>query len=291
MQPQETAPSRTPAMTAEAITGRPYLSWSQVSAYSMCPKAFEFRYVLRAPPDFVPSSLVFGSALHDAVASVTQADLEGSPRPPTAQLAARMAQQLASTEVPLKFGKGETLESLVALGTRMLDAYVASPESRPSGTTVLIEEATRETLTEDLPPIEARVDHVYRRADGSIVVRDVKSSRTRWSPDKVMEAAPQLRLYARLLGRDLAPLGRIAALEFVVITKAAKPVVTAHEIPVNDDDDGNDGLVEQISATWHGITSGVFPARPGWPCKSCPFASKCSAAIGVTKGASDGEPQ
>jgi RecB family exonuclease len=193
--------------------------------------------------------------------------------------------------VPLKFGKGETLESLVALGTRMLDAYVASPESRPSGTTVLIEEATRETLTADLPPIEARVDHVYRRADGSIVIRDIKSSRTRWSQDKVQESAPQLRLYARLLGRDLAPLGRIAALEFVVVTKAAKPVVAAHEIPVHDSAVAHDGLVEQISATWHGITSGVFPTRPGWPCKSCPYASRCSAAIGVTKGASDGEPQ
>ena len=47
----------TPAAIAKSITGRSYLSWSQVQSYQMCPKAFEFKYVLNAEPAFVPSSL------------------------------------------------------------------------------------------------------------------------------------------------------------------------------------------------------------------------------------------
>ena len=47
----------TPAMIAQSITGRPYLSWSQTQQYQMYPRAFEFKYVLKAAPAFVPSSL------------------------------------------------------------------------------------------------------------------------------------------------------------------------------------------------------------------------------------------
>ena len=38
----------TPAAIAQSITGRPYISWSQVQQYQMCPRAFEFKYVLKA---------------------------------------------------------------------------------------------------------------------------------------------------------------------------------------------------------------------------------------------------
>ena len=55
------SPSAPPCPSPEAITGRSYISWSQVSSYQLCPKAFEFKYVLRADPAFVPSSLIFGT--------------------------------------------------------------------------------------------------------------------------------------------------------------------------------------------------------------------------------------
>ena len=75
------SPSHPSCPSPVGITGKSYISWSQVSSYQLCPKAFEFKYVLRADPAFVPSSLVFGTAFHDAVARVSQTDLEGAPRP------------------------------------------------------------------------------------------------------------------------------------------------------------------------------------------------------------------
>ena len=47
----------TPAMIAQSITGRPYLSWTQVSSYQQCPRAFAFRYVGNAEPDFRENTL------------------------------------------------------------------------------------------------------------------------------------------------------------------------------------------------------------------------------------------
>ncbi len=210
-------------------------------------------------------------------------------------------QHLSGGATPIQFGKGESLDSLLALASRMLDAYMASPESMPPGATLAIEDVARGVLAPGIPPIEARVDHVYRRPDGSIVVRDIKTTRTKWSESKVAEAAPQLRLYAKLLDADYRADGGVNHLQFVVITKAAKPVVVCHEVPLgtpastpvpnHDGVTSNDGLTEIFSATWRGITSGVFPARPGWPCKSCPYASRCSAAVGIVAGAPSAQPK
>ena len=84
-----------------------------------------------------------------------------------------------------------------------------------------------------------------------------------------------------LLDRELDGVGKVESLEFLTVTKAAKPVVRLHQLPARrDGNDSNDGLVDQLRSVWHGIASGVFPARPGWPCKSCPFNDRCPAAIG-----------
>jgi hypothetical protein len=274
-------PSLVSCPSPEAITGKSYISWSQVSSYQLCPKAFEFKYVLRAEPAFVPSSLVFGTAFHDAVARVSQADLEGAPRPSTEELASGVAEQLRASSVPLKLAKGESLESLDALAGRMLSAYLASPESHVEGTSICIEDVARGVVDSTVPLVEARVDHVYQRQDGSLVVRDVKTTRTKWSDEKISESAPQLQLYALLLDRELDGVGKVESLEFLTVTKAAKPVVRLHQLPARRDTcDGNDGLVDQLRSVWHGIEAGVFPARPGWPCKSCPFNDRCPAAIG-----------
>ena len=55
---------RQPNRLAEQITGRPYLSHSQVSLMRTCPRKFAFQYVENAPKDFLPSSLMLGVYIH-----------------------------------------------------------------------------------------------------------------------------------------------------------------------------------------------------------------------------------
>ena len=112
----------TPAMIAQSITGRPYLSWSQTQQYQMCPRAFEFKYVLKAAPAFAPSSLVFGSAMHEAFAKVHEAQMEGAPAPTAGELTQGVAAVLQGEALPIRYSKLESAETLNALASRMIDA-------------------------------------------------------------------------------------------------------------------------------------------------------------------------
>lgn len=271
------------AAEAQSITGRPYLSWTQVSSYQQCPRAFAFRYVEHADPDFVPSSLLFGSAMHEAFAKVHEHDMEGLPVPSSEDLAGKVSNLLNSSLLPVRYSKGESAESLHALGQRMVDAFLAAPESKPEGQPVCIEDRASGIIDPQIPPIEGKVDFVRLTKDG-LVLRDYKTTRSKWNPDKVEEGAPQLRLYATILNDQLDGWRKITGLEFVTVTKAVKPVVTLH--PVELRQESVQACIDQIGAVWDGIRKSVYPTRPGWPCKTCPYASKCPAAI-KHAGASD----
>ncbi len=172
-----------PAAEARSITGRPYLSWTQVSSYQQCPRAFAFGYVEHADPDFVPSSLLFGSAMHEAFAKVHEHDMEGLPVPSSEDLAGEVSNLLNSSLLPVRYSKGESAESLHALGQRMVDAFLAAPESKPEGQPVCIEDRASGISDPQIPPIEGKVDFVRLTRDG-LVLRDYKTSRSRWNSDK-----------------------------------------------------------------------------------------------------------
>src|SRR5690242_13850930 len=73
---------------AEQITGRTYLSHSQLSLMRACPRRFAFQYQERAPKDFVPSALLLGGGIHTAVETWYRARLEGLSLAPEALLSA-----------------------------------------------------------------------------------------------------------------------------------------------------------------------------------------------------------
>jgi len=71
---EETRPATASAVT---ITGRDYVSWSQLDVMRRCPQRFYLQYVEDTMPQFVPSSLVFGGAVHSALEAFYQGRLEG----------------------------------------------------------------------------------------------------------------------------------------------------------------------------------------------------------------------
>src|SRR2546425_9086021 len=58
---------------ARSITGRDYLSYSQVTTFQACPLKWYFHYVLGLPHEQVSASLVFGGAIHAAIEAYYQA--------------------------------------------------------------------------------------------------------------------------------------------------------------------------------------------------------------------------
>ena len=58
-----------------------HFSVSQMKAWLMCPRKFEFRYVLGAEQEFLPMPLVFGTAFHSALATHYQGFMRGAEVP------------------------------------------------------------------------------------------------------------------------------------------------------------------------------------------------------------------
>ena len=50
--------TRAPNRVAEQITGRTYVSYTQLSLMRSCPRKFAFSYTENAPKDFIPVSLI-----------------------------------------------------------------------------------------------------------------------------------------------------------------------------------------------------------------------------------------
>ena len=75
--PRVTVTQRPVSKLAVSITGRPYVSWSQINCMRRCPKLFSFRYVQYAKPEFVPQALKFGGAVHSALEAYFEGRLAG----------------------------------------------------------------------------------------------------------------------------------------------------------------------------------------------------------------------
>ena len=259
---------------ALSITDRPYLSWSQVSSYQSCPRAYAFRYVDQAEPEFTPSSLCFGGAIHSAISLHHEARLEGADPPTHEQLMSLIRYDLEPVAAPIRFNKDEDRDSLLSLAERLIQAYLASDLANPEGEILCIEESVRASLDDDLPDLNGIVDLVTRVEQG-LIVTDFKTTRSAWNDQKAEENAGQLRLYGELVRRQLedAP---VHALQFLTITKAKSPKVQLHVISASDEK--LNATLDQVREVWRGIEAGVFPPRPGWTCRTCPFQSQCDSA-------------
>ncbi len=281
MEPKTRAPAppeRPPNRLAERITGRTYLSHSQLYCMRSCPRKFAFQYVERAPADFVPSSLIFGGSIHAALELYFRARLEGLNCTHEALLAAyhdawwRQKEQ-NGTDLPVRFNKDETYDTLHALADRMITAFLASSLASPKGVIVGVEEELRVILDPDLPDLLARVDLVIE-TDNSLHVVDFKTSRSKWTEQKAEESSEQLLLYSQSVDRMSRHLGVPVKLHFAIITKAKTPAVQL--IPVSVQPERVTGIKESVRQVWDAIQTGNFyPSPSPQNCVTCPFRSRC----------------
>ena len=65
----------------EGVAGRDFVSWSQLSTFRQCPLKYQFRYLDKAEPEYVASSLLVGSSIHSAIELHHRRQLEGGEQP------------------------------------------------------------------------------------------------------------------------------------------------------------------------------------------------------------------
>lgn len=272
---------------ARDLTGRTYLSFSQVSGFRRCPRAWAYHYVEDATPAFTPQALIFGSAFHHALESHFKGLMEGRSLTP-AQAVDTFKGYLTHPEnqkAPIKYGAKDSQETLFALGERMILAFLASPMAFPEGDLVFIEEHLQAPVAPDLPNIVAKVDLGIVGKDGVLTVLDFKTSKSRWAPGAVAEHADQLLLY-RLLALHHNPQEQVR-LKFAVVTKAVTPVVQELEVQYDASTAGR--VVDSMRPVWQAMKAqAYFPAPSAMNCGSCPYSHLCPAFRG-TDGEGGGE--
>ena len=279
----ELLPVITPASTnpaneiAKKLTGRDYVSWSAISTFRTCPLKYKFRYVDGLPEESVSSALVFGTGIHSAVEQHFQAILSGEEQPDIERLmfAYRSAWLPHDPDV-IRFGSTETRSSLDALASKMLTAFLNSPAASVQGRVLGVEEEIRGMLVEGVPDLYGRVDLLTEDSD-SLVITDIKTSRSRWSAEQVEDSGEQLLLYSHLAS-EIAP-GKKIATRFLVLTKTREPQVEEHVREVNPA--AVKRTLAGVERLWRAISAGHFyPAPSTMNCASCGYRAACRAWTG-----------
>ena len=279
LRPPRRAVQPSPGERARSLLGRDYLSYSAVSTYQKCPLKFCFQYVVSLEPEFVSSSLVFGSAIHAAIEHHFRKLFEGAEPPSCEELVAEYDRAWsAEPSATIRFGQGETPESLHDLAGRMLEVFWASSLSKldTSAELLAVEEEFRGPIIPDCPDILGRVDLVLADAERLRII-DFKTSRSAWGDAKIQEALPQQLLYVELL----RPLARSLGIdqiemEWVVLTKTRNPGITLHTASPTPTDIAHTRAT--VRAVWHAIQAEHFyPCPSTINCPGCPFQQACRA--------------
>ena len=265
---------------AQLLTGRPYISFSQISSMRSCPKRFQLHYIDNVSADFLPASLVYGSAIHAAVETCFHAMMAGL-HPSAGDLlhAYRLSWQeqksAAGNDLSIRYAKDQDESVLGEMADRMITTFLASPASQPQGTLLGVEEQFTVMLDRGLPDVLARVDLVYE-TDSAIVVRDFKTSRAKWSDQKAEESADQLFLYGRVLREMSRSMSKPVQGEFVVLTKQKTPQLQILSVSIT-----GEGILrtqDAIATTWQAVLAGNYYPNPSpMNCTTCQYKSRCPA--------------
>lgn len=256
---------------------RDYLSYSAITTYQNCPLRYYFKYIVGLPERTVSASLVFGSAVHRAVEHHFNELLAGNEPPSLESLLGEYNRHWQEADPQaVQFGKDDDVESLGRLAERMFGAFQVTSLARPEGRILGVEEELRGNIVAGCPDLLGRIDLLVDTAD-SLVVTDLKTSRTRWSRDQADDAAGQLLLYHELV-RGFTPRKRVR-LQFAVLTKTKDPALDLHDVAADTRRiDRTKRIMERV---WKAIDSQIFyPAPSPTQCPGCSFRAQCRAWAG-----------
>lgn len=241
--------------TSGARCAPDHLSHSQIQSFLICPRKWTYEKVEHAPKERVGSALVFGIALHDALAAANEAALTGEGYNAEAGFVSAWKLTVEEAGVPVHYGK-DNADDLMAKGRALAAAYIP-----PSGI-IGVEQPFTVTLDPDLPPVEGRIDLIRRTETGDLAIADLKTSSSRMLTETDAVEA-QLALY------DIAyPAARH---EVIVLGKLKTATVIIQAITPWP----HHQLVRQYREVHHAMQSGVRFANRGWQCDGCQFADRC----------------
>lgn len=247
-----------------APTAAPHLSHSRIAKYLLCPEQYRLYYVEGLRPRFPSASLIFGKAVHQALAAL----LQGGEDP----VSSFLERWTGAKDAELTYPKRDSWESLRTAGEGLLEQFVKEEMPKLTGVQASERPFTLDVSTLDLPFVGI-VDLVADVEEKRTVV-DFKTSGSSYGGHEA-RMSDQLKAY-RLAEPDT---DRAA---FCVLVKTKTP-----KIQWQFADHGPAELLaflEKAGIVGREIEAGRFFKRPGLWCSWCDFLPVCT---GDRKGAEE----
>lgn len=251
---------------------RPHWSYSSISQYLRCPLQFFFKRVMQLPEPTVSSSLVFGSAVHSALAEYHRHLQEGrSCGPASLHDVVNKSWLERERHREVAYKKRESRDELISKAQHIVDIYLEEP---PPENIVAIEESVTVPIQNSKgeyleTPLVAVTDLVVRSGD-SLKITEIKTSGRAYGEFEVTTSL-QPTCY---VNAAFETYGEMAEVEYTVLVKTKTPRLQRLQTSRNERDLGRLGdLVETIERA---IDANLFyPIENPLNCSSCPFREPC----------------
>ena len=241
-----------------------YLSYSQLALYLECPLKYKLRYLEEGGygDEQVPAALVFGTAIHQALAHFYRQAMDGEPFSLSGLLEVFAAAWQAEAEKQaILFGEKEDFASLLALGQEMLRVFarMAHP-MKVIAVEVPFEFKLEHPRTgkEFHIPIKGVIDLIEEDDNGTLWVVDHKTAGRAYTEQQIAGDLQMLIYGAAVKQLDVVE-GREALLRFDVLLKTKKPQFLRY--CMRRDDRDRERLFEIVVGIWKAIEAEAFYPR------------------------------
>ncbi|SMP41791.1 PD-(D/E)XK nuclease superfamily protein [Neorhodopirellula lusitana] len=251
---------------------RPHWSFSSINQYRRCPLQFFFERIARIPRRTVSSSLVFGSAIHDALAGYHQRIKLGREATEQSLKSDFMGSwKVRNADQQVTFKAKESASDLVGKGQAMMELY---SKEEPPANIIAVEERVLVPLCDSSGsilerPLAATCDLISGTPEQTKVT-EFKTAAKAYSAFDV-ESSLQPNCYTQ---SALSTLDRWVSVEFVVFTKTNTPKIQRLKTSRLQED--LDRLGDVAKNIERAVENQIFyPIESPMNCSGCPFREEC----------------
>lgn len=258
-----------------------HFSYSQLNTYLLCPMKYAHQYVWGTPQETKPAALLFGSAVHKAVADFYSHLKDTGEFLPQDDLfmsfETALDQEVKDADVELSFKNGETLETLCEQGRALIELFHAevSPQQiKAVEFPFSISIPDLSTPGENLPiKMVGYFDLIEADVDGTYIVGELKTSSQRFSNLK-LDYDLQATVYSYAMTRmKLAKTPESCLVRYDVLLKTKKPAFERYFVIRTAADHRR--LIQLVNEILRAIEHRIFYRNTGWTCADCQFKKTC----------------
>lgn len=266
----------------EKVRQELHISHSQIRTYLTCPRRYLYQYVKGIEWEELPSGMVFGKAIHEAVAVYYRQMKEHGKASQGDMLEAYRAAwgKEKKKEIPLVFKKQDTEDSFLSQAAWLLEVFARN--ARPQ----IIEAVEMPFSVELVSPkgteklgckMVGIFDLLESDGDGNLIISELKTASKRQSEDGY-ENHLQATIYSyalKMLGYTTS--GRKTLVRYDVLLRTRKGEMERYFVVKTEWDYHR--MFFLIRDVLRSIEQEIYYPRHGWQCNDCPFRGACQRDV------------